>query len=624
MNFLEAICATRANDLSSDEVLLETTRRSQEVRTRQSLLSLFLVTLVGVGYTWALWSHTDHVILTVWVLVIITLTVWRSAISRRVRENLEDADAQTLAQNEQDLVFTGIVLPAIMGAGYWLFSSPEDNFATLAVTVICCLYAIGSTVNTVAQRRMQGLMVTLNLGQGVLYFLSIGIAEYYALAIQVSALLLLLLGFAKRLDDMFTDVVRSQIEIRDQNKELLQNRLDLEVALEDSVSANKAKTQFLAAASHDLSQPLHAMSMFIGNLKQTVSEDEKQQDLVKKIETTSEILKQQFDGLLDMTRYDAGGVTVQKQPFDLKALCEIIVQNELMVAQQQGVELTISGEAQHVNSDPVLLGRLVGNLVSNAIKFTREGSVELRLEQSGENALLAVTDTGCGFSEADKDRIFDDFVQLDNIARNREKGTGLGLSIVRRISKLLGIDVSVESTPDIGSKFTLSIPQNDAVIASFHQQRSASAAKHLNQSDKDAVALPVDLDGLNVLVVDDDLHILEALSEFVRSRNGVVHVAPSPEKALKVCEENEIGFVIVDDMLGSDKSGLELASTLANDIALNRIIIVTGNIVPQRMELLRTSGFGIYAKPLSGNKLDEILSDRLDFNTSLDHATLSS
>ena len=242
-----------------------------------------------------------------------------------------------------------------MGAGYWIFCSYEDSLTTLTVTLICCLYAIGTTVNTVAQRRMQGLMVSLNLGQGVAFFATVGVVEYYAMAIQLLLLLLLLLGFAIRMEDMFVDIVKSQLEIKEQNQQLLQNRIEIEAALEHAVDANKAKSRFLAAASHDLSQPLHAMSMFVGNLKQTVGKNERHQELVRRIETTSEILKLQFDGLLDMSRYDAGGVAVQKRPFDLYALCEIIVQNQNPIAQQSGVDLKIIGGSVEVCSDPCLL-----------------------------------------------------------------------------------------------------------------------------------------------------------------------------------------------------------------------------------------------------------------------------
>jgi len=629
MKLSEYICGTSAEALQHDEVLLETTRRSQKVRTRQSLLSLALVSMVAAGYMWSLWYRTDRVVLTVWVLMIIAFTAWRSSISKRVRENLAGAEPQQLAQNEAELVFTGVSLPIIIGSGYWLFCVTGDSVTILAVTLLCCLYAVGSTVNTVAQRRMQGLMVCLNLGQGVLFFLSNEMARDYAMAIQVLALLLLLLGFGKTIQDMFVELVKSDLEVKAQNERLLQNRIEIENALEEAVNANKTKSQFLAAASHDLSQPLHAMSMFVGNLKQTLEGDEKQQLLVSRIESTSKILKQQFDGLLDLSRYDAGGVTVQKESFDLRALCELLVQGERQSAEEKNIQLLITGEPVNVHSDPVLLGRLVGNLLANAIKFTDLGSVEIVLREMDGQVMLSVCDTGCGFSETEKDRIFGDYVQLDNSARNRSKGVGLGLSIVQRISTLLSVDLKVKSAPGSGSVFALYIPRAEAseglsnqdtfpdreggsTVANLSQGINSTFGQEIMPSATRDVAIPVDLTGLNFLIVDDDPNILEALGEYVRCRGGMVFTASTSEAALAYCEDEIVNFAILDDMLGNGETGLELATSISQDIAIKHVIIVTGNIMPDRLQILRSSGFGIFSKPLSGTELDEILSERLN------------
>ncbi len=192
MTLAERISGTYEADLLQSEVLLEITRRSQTVRTRQSILSLLLVSVVGAGYMWALWHRTGQSVLILWVVTIVSLTVWRSVISKRVRNNLHSATPATLVKNESDLVPTGIVLPLVIGSGFWLFGCPDDTVTTLAVSLLCCIYAIGSTVNTVAQRRMQGLMVSLNLGQGVLFFLTLGEIAYLAVALQMATLLLLL------------------------------------------------------------------------------------------------------------------------------------------------------------------------------------------------------------------------------------------------------------------------------------------------------------------------------------------------------------------------------------------------------------------------------------------------
>lgn len=611
----EFVCGTTVDALEKDVVLLETTRRSQSVRTRQSLLSLALVSVVSVGYLWALWGSSNPLLLIVWTCAIVFGTAWRSVISYKVHSTLPTASAQQLVKNESELVFTGIAIPFTIGAGYWLLCVPGDERTTLAVALLSCMYGVGSTVNTVAQKRMLTFMVVLNLGQGVLFFATRGIAVDYAVAIQLMALTFLLLGFGNRFEQMFVELVKSDLEIKYKNKALTQNRFEIEAALSEAVKANKSKSQFLAAASHDLSQPLHAMSMFIGNLKQSV-ESEKQQDLVSKIENTAEILQQQFDGLLDLSRYDAGGVTVQKQSFDLHALCNLLVESEMPLAAEKNLQLVLRGESVTVNTDPVLLGRLIGNLIANAIKFTEAGTVEVEVFEQDGNVQLRVADTGCGFTENEQERIFKDFVQLSNPARNRKKGVGLGLSIVKRISALLDVDVSVKSVVGQGAEFTLKFPEDNRVVTSMHTERSSSAVAYLESIAEDIKAESIDLTGFNILLVDDDPNILDGLKSYINSRDGNALVATGYKEALKFAESGEVDFCIVDDMLCEEHSGLDLARRLSNDIAIKRVIIVTGNILPKRIEVLRSSGFGFYSKPLSVARLDEIIGERLDLGRS--------
>jgi len=320
---------------------------------------------------------------------------------------------------------------------------------------------------------------------------------------------------------------------------------------------------------------------------------------------------------------------VQEESFDLRALCELLVQGERQSAAEKNIELLITGNPVNVISDPVLLGRLVGNLLANAIKFTDQGSVEIALLEMESQVMLSVSDTGCGFSDVEKDRIFTDFVQLDNSARNRSKGAGLGLSIVQRISALLNVELEVDSTPGFGSVFTLVIPmvkqgvgmasqnaitdgENSTPATNLNQENAAIACEDYKQLQTREEPIPVDLSGLNILIVDDDANILEALSEYVRGRGGVAFAASTPEAALRYCESEIVNFAIVDDMLGKGETGLELALVISHDIAIKHVIIVTGNIMPDRMQILRSSVFGIFSKPLYGSELDEILSDRLN------------
>ena len=456
--------------LEQDEILLETTRRSQEIRTTHSLLSTGTTVLAGALVAGSLWNRTDNTVLVIWVLAISALAVWHIAISRRLKKNLVQAGAHKLIQNEADLLFTGLAIPALAGASVWLFGLSNNREITIIVMLLCFLCAIGSTLKTGAQRRIHALMVTLNLGQCVLYYLVCADLVSLVVAALLSASIVLLLLCGERKQELMVGVISSDIEVKNQSRMFLHSHAENEAALREAVDANQTRSRFLAAASHDLNQPLNAMSLFIGNLKQNFEGDEKQYELVQGIESTAEILKQQFDGMLDISRYDAGGVTVQNQQFDLYELCEILAQAEKISAGKNKVKVSVTGDRVKVNSDPVLLGRLISNLIGNAVKFTREGMVTVNLERLENELILRVTDTGCGFTETEKEQIFNDFVQLNKAGSDHNRGVGLGLSIVRRISALLDVELQVMSTPGVGSEFTLIIPNGRGDTAIVHRK----------------------------------------------------------------------------------------------------------------------------------------------------------
>jgi len=470
MTLVNYIVGADAALLERDEVLLETTRRSQEIRTRESVLSAGIVLFIGLIAAGSLWNRTDNTLLIIWGLAIAILAVWRHSIARKVRSTLLTASPQKLMQNEADLLFTGLAIPTLVGASNWLFSLSQNREIAMIIMLLCMLCAIGVSLKTVAQHRIQSLVVSLNLGQAVLYFSVSGEVVYLVSATLVLAFIFLLLVYGGRAQELIVGVVSSEIEIKNQSKLFLQSHAEKEAALREAIDGNISKNRFLAAASHDLSQPLHAMSLFIGNLKEILNADEKQHALVRGIESTADILKQQFEGMLDLSRYDAGGVTVQSERFDLYKLCELLAQAERISARENQVQVCVTGDRVTVNSDPVLLGRLIGNLISNAIKFTTRGTVQISLEQQKNQIVVRVTDTGCGFSEADRDRIFNDFVQLQNPITNRNKGVGLGLSIVRRISTLLGVELKVNSITGVGSEFSLIIPHNELLIESMNRK----------------------------------------------------------------------------------------------------------------------------------------------------------
>ncbi len=470
MTLVNYIVGANVTSLEQNEVVLETTRRSQEIRTSQGLLTTSLAILIGLVVVISLWNRADNSMLLFWGLAVMSLAAWHFSICKRLRKTLTDASPKKLIQNEADLVFTGLAIPALVGASVWLFGLSYNREIVIILMMLCILCAIGSSLKTVAQRRAQALMVILNLGQAVLFLGISGEPVYFALSILVTAFISLLMVCAKRTQELIIGMVSSDIEVVNQSKIFLQSQSENEAALREAIDANKAKNRFLAAASHDLRQPLHALSLFVGNLKESLEGDEKQSALVRGIEDTADMLKQQFDGVVDIARFDADAVTVDRKHFDLYELCELLLEAERISAEEKNINICVTGDRAKVDSDPVLLGRLISNLISNAIKYTTQGTVKISLEQSENQVVLRVTDSGCGFPVTERERIFSDFVQLNHSGNHRGKGVGLGLAVVRRIATLLKVELQVNSIPGVGSEFVLLIPHGDLLIASLHRK----------------------------------------------------------------------------------------------------------------------------------------------------------
>ena len=232
-------------------------------------------------------------------------------------------------------------------------------------------------------------------------------------------------------------------------------------ALEKAESANLAKTRFLAAASHDLRQPLHALVLFAEALQSRPQAPE-QQRLVDNIAAAVSSLDGLFSALLDLTRIDAGGLQARPCDFALDELWQRLRVHFEPVAFDKGLALRLRGGQHRVHADPVLVERIVRNLTANALRYTEDGGVLLAARRRGAHVLLQVWDSGLGIAAADQQRVFDEFVQVGEATRATEpgarRGLGLGLAIVKRLAGLMGADIGLQSVPGRGSVFSLRLP----------------------------------------------------------------------------------------------------------------------------------------------------------------------
>jgi len=281
----------------------------------------------------------------------------------------------------------------------------------------------------------------------------VGDQVHWFIAGVMSVVLAFVVGFGHRLNDVLT----RSLAIRYENVDLIgeleertRTALDARAAAE---AANRAKSQLLAAASHDLRQPLHALGLYVAALAAR-ARDAEWRPLVAHVESAANALEIQFAQLIDLSRLDAGALTPERGEVELGELFARIRNEFAPQAAARGLSLSIVPTHLVVDSDPALLERIVGNLVANGIRYTGRGGVLLGARRRGAQVAIDVVDTGVGIALSQRERIFEEFYRVRNDAGPAQPrhGMGLGLAIVRRFADLLGHEVAVESREGAGSR----------------------------------------------------------------------------------------------------------------------------------------------------------------------------
>ena len=272
-----------------------------------------------------------------------------------------------------------------------------------------------------------------------------------SVAVLIGLYFWIALGLAREAWKRFLESVRIRYHERSLN-------LKLQGALLHANEANLAKTRFLAAASHDLRQPLHTIGLLVAALSLRPA-NQRDKEIIELLGQVTVALSAQLDGLLDISKLDAGVVFAENKVFNLDELLRQHHAELDATAHAQGLQAELKSTANvFVETDPNLFLRVLRNLTDNALKFTESGFVGLELTTVGGRAVIVVRDSGMGIPHELQAQVFEEFYQVHNPERDRSKGLGLGLSIVRRLAHLLGIEVTMESTPGAGTVFELRLP----------------------------------------------------------------------------------------------------------------------------------------------------------------------
>lgn len=384
---------------------------------------------------------------------------------------------------------------------------------------------------------------------------------------------------------------RREAEMRKRNARLAEDLLRQKEAAE---RANLAKSRFLAAASHDLRQPIHALGLYIGALRNAALAPELLA-IAGRMEASIEAMDRLFAAILDISRLDAGVVEVRAETFALDPLVAAVCDEFREQARSKGLRLRYKRGGRHVRADRVLLERILRNLLSNAVRYTDRGEVRVRCCLRGGAVAIQVWDSGCGISEADLPLIFEEYFQVGNFERDREKGLGLGLAIVRRLSTLLGAEIKARSRLGRGSCFEIRLPpgrEADASVRSAPDEASAATEAGL------------------VVVVDDEAAVRDAMRAALSSWGYSVVAAEGGRQALAALQASAEAptLLLCDLRLRRGEDGLAVVEQFrARFGAALPAVLVTGDTAPERVAQAHASRIHLLHKPVSSGKLRAIV-----------------
>ncbi|MBK3799313.1 PAS domain S-box protein [Azospirillum brasilense] len=379
---------------------------------------------------------------------------------------------------------------------------------------------------------------------------------------------------------------------------------DIRRAQQAAEEADRSKGRFLAAASHDLRQPMQSILLFAGALGAHVTGDAGQRAL-DRLQQGLDTLKDLLDSLLDVSRLDAGVVAPQIEEFPVADLLDPLSAAYAPLAEAKGLDWRIVPCTGTVRSDRVLLGRMLRNLVDNAIRYTDRGRVMVDCRPQGTRLCVEVHDTGLGIPPDQRERIFEEFHQIGNPERDRDQGLGLGLAIVRRLSRLLDHPVDLVSRPERGSIFSVSVP-----LVRHDAPRPTPPAARTVRAD----AMTATGGGRLAVVVEDDAIVLMGLAVMLGEWGFEVLCAGSTGEALERLRSGgrRPDIVLADYRLRQGRVGTEAILRIRDLFGVDVPgLIVTGEIGPEPQRDAARHGLGLMHKPVTPRLLEAALARHL-------------
>ncbi len=561
-------------DESTEQALLELIAGNVQ---RVPLAIAFLVFVIAsLCYT----ADNKWLIL-LWAIVVISMQYVRYLVLPALVSNKQLSSSTRLFQATMLSLINGLIFASAI-----FFFGDLDDVSKSVFTIVFLGLAQASVTTAVGYRPIIIVFVGPFLVALVSawLFTSFEISRWIppAMSILICLYAVILLSMAGDIYDSFLRAHQIQFQLRD--------------ALESEKEANSAKTRFLAAASHDLRQPLHTLSLYSAALMQRPL-DNKSAEIATSMNEALTDMSRELDSLLDMSKLDAGIVQLDNDNFECADSVRRIVNSYSTICHEKGITLACDFQIQPtMYSDRILFERVVRNLMDNAVKYTESGRITATIAAHEKDRFqLILEDTGIGISASDLDYVFQEFYQSDNPERDRNKGLGLGLAIVKRLTPMLSGTIDIKSVENEFTRVTMTFP--------------VSQQKQPVEILKERQDLP--LSDRHILIIDDDTSVRTATRVLFEGIGCTVTEAADTAGAVASVQTVAPDIALVDLRLPQGESGLNTVDRVRELVSDLPVIIVTGETSPSVLKSLKLSGHPYLAKPIDKTELIDSITDIL-------------
>ncbi|WDZ81287.1 ATP-binding protein (plasmid) [Ensifer adhaerens] len=560
---------------------------------RQSYAVLFANFAIPLPVAYVLRDLMPGHLLLSWVAALYLLTFARILLDWRYRRQKPEARSGDWRRWAWRFTLLSWVSSGLWGALGWFAFLPDEPQTLAFVCIVITGIASGAVPSLSAfPLAYAGSLLAILLPFAIRCFMGDG-SIYDTYLVFTLCLFGVDLYYSRVTHRTLAETVRLRFE----NLSLIGS---LQTQRDRAQSADRAKSRFLAAASHDLRQPIHALGLFISTLgvlgRNGDVPAKSARDLADRARSVIGNLSGLLDALLDISKLDAGVVTVAREPVALRRLFSDLKAEYAGIAGERGLTWRVAMTDAWVDTDPMMLKRILDNLISNAFRYTQTGTVLIGCRRRSLAVEVQVWDTGVGIPTAEQEAIFEEFVQLKNPARDRTQGLGLGLAIVQRTAALLGHPIKMLSTEGRGSMFSITLPAAAPAPASQTGQTHPAASTQQG----------------GIIVIDDERDALDGTALLLKTLGYRVYAGRSAAAACDVHRKAKsqggalVDLVLTDYRLEDGRTGIDAVRDVSHYLGRNvPALILSGDTSPARLREVNASGYRLLHKPLDAARLED-------------------